>query len=307
MKNKQMIVALMAGSLSLATSLKAADPPDPAPAPAPPDQARPSQPGQSKEAPRRAEMAPEHQHPYLGYLGASHIVGREVRNDVGEYLGTVQDLIVNLDSDTARFAIIKYGGTLGIGGTRVAVPLKDLKWTADTKEFLMPATKEQIQSASPTPMGGWAFAANQDWASKVDRFYGDPGKFDVSELARPALSEPGDSREFVRDTAQPGPAIPEPAIGPENQPPQLPTADLGPKMLASTLADGDLLVKINQLIEQYAGPAAGGNVQAAVQKGVVTLTGKVSAATQKQDLETRIKGLDGVVTLIDDQLVATNE
>lgn len=307
MKNKHMMVALVAGSLTLGTSLKGAGPPDAPPAPPPPGQAQPPaqprppgqlQPDRNNQEPQRAEMAPEHSCA-SSCMSVTHIIGREVRNDVGEHLGTVQDLIVSLDSDAARFAVIKYGGTLGIGGTRVAVPLKDLKWSGDTKQFSMAASKEQIQSASSTPTGGWAFAANQDWAGKINRFYGDPGKTDLSQLARPGSNEPGDSREFVRDLAPP-----EPAIGPENQ---LPAADLGAMMPLSNSTDADILAKVNELIGQDAGPATGSDVQAAVDKGVVTLTGKVASALQKQLLEPRIKSLSGVVALNDDQLVATNE
>jgi sporulation protein YlmC with PRC-barrel domain len=292
---KQIIIVLLAGGFTLATGLKAAEPPDPVPASPPPGEAQP--PALDTQKPRRAELAREYSD--AGYMSATHILGREVRNDAGEHLGTVQDFIVNLDSDTARFAIIKSGGTLGIGGTRVAVPLKDLKWSADTKEFSLTATKEQIQSASAIPVGGWAFAVNQEWTSKVDRFYGDPGKFDLSELGRPALTEPDASREFVRDALQP-----QPAIGPQHQ---WPAADPEAKTLRSKVADGDLLAKVNQIIGQSANPAAGGHVQATVEKGVVTLKGRVADAAQKLNLETRIKGLNGVRSLIDDQLSASIE
>ena len=302
MKNKQMMAALLAGGLTLATGLKAAEPPNqapPAPESTPPSQPQPGQSGQMQfnpntQGPRKAASAHEQ-----SYLSAAYILGREVRNDMGERLGTVHDLIINLDSDSARFAIIKSGGTLGIGGTRVAVPLKDLQWTGDTKEFIMAATKEQILSASAVPTGAWAFAVNQDWAAKVDRFYGDPGKFDLSLSARPAMTESRDSREFVRDAAQPVPAV-----LPEDE---LPNPDMEPKTPPSTPSDGELLVQVDQIIGQYAGPATGSDVRPTVEKGVVTLKGKVATATQKSILESRIRGLNEVVRLIDDQLLATNE
>ena len=304
MKNKQMIVALLAGSLSLATNVKAADPPGAVPAPPPPGQAQPpaqpgppgqSQPGQNTQEHRRADAALD-----KSCLGATDVIGRPVRNDAGEHLGTVHDLIVNLDKDTARFAIIRCGGTLGIGATRVAIPLKDLKWSGEEKLFTVGATKEQIQSAPAVPTGGWAFAVNQEWTRKVDRFYGDPSKSDLSELSRPGSTEPAGSREFVRDILPP-----EPAIGPENKP--LAADPVNKLLLPAMVGDGELLAKVNQIIAQYASPATGGNVQAAVQQGVVSLSGKVPAATQKLDLETRIKALNGVVSLFDDQLVASNE
>jgi sporulation protein YlmC with PRC-barrel domain len=298
MKNKHMMVALLAGSLTLATSLKGGSPPDPAPPATPstqpePGQAGQLQPGRTTQEPRRPESAPEH-----SYLGATHIIGREVCNDVGERLGTVKDLIVSLDSDTARFAIIKYGGTLGFGATRVAVPLKDLKWSAEQKLFSMAASKEQLQSASPVPTGGWMSIAGQDWAGRVDRFYGDPEKGELSQAAPPSPATPDDSREFVRD---PAPPEPEPAIGLEHQ---LPSADTSARMPLSKPADAELLANVTKLVEQYAGPAAGGDVQATVDNGAVTLKGRIATAAQKEDLENRIKALSGVWMLIDDQLLA---
>ena len=46
-------------------------------------------------------------------LKASNIIGLPVRNDAGENLGKVQDLIVNLQTHSVEFAIVGYGGTLG--------------------------------------------------------------------------------------------------------------------------------------------------------------------------------------------------
>ena len=74
-----------------------------------------------------------------------------------------------------------------------------------------------------------------------------------------------------------------------------------------TPADRDLLLKVYQIIDQYAGPATGSDVQAAVQRGVVFLKGTVATATQKQVLESRITALSEVVKLIDDQLIAIND
>lgn len=304
MKNQYVIAALVTGGFALAMSIRAADPPQGPPTPAPSGQANSSQHGQCAQMPTQANMAPGH-----CYLSASYIIGREVRNDVGERLGAVKDLIVCLDSHTAPFAILKCGGTLGIGETRVAVPCKDLKWSADMKEFIMAATKDQIQSASPTPLGEWAFAAKEGWAGKVNRFYGNPGKLEVSQL-EPSMSEPGQSgdREFVRESAQPDPEVEQ-----EYQPPAS-GAQAG--MLSAEPADRELLARVTRLVEQDAGPAASVYVRVAgekgavgikVAKGVVTLSGSIATDAERQDLETRIRAFSGVMTLHDDQLIATKE
>jgi sporulation protein YlmC with PRC-barrel domain len=301
MKSKQIMAALLAGGLTLATSLKADHPPNAQLVQPPPGQARPPaqpcppalpQADRNTQKPRRAETLAEQ-----SYWSVTHIIGRQIRDAAGEYLGTVQDLIVNLDTHTAPVAIMKSRGTLGIGRTRVAVPLQDLKWSGDKRDFSLAATKEQMQSASPTPSGGWAFAANQDWAKKVDLFYGDPGKFELSQFVMPGTTELDDSREFVRDSAQPNLAIER-----EDQPA---TADGGSKLTPSTSADSLLQIQVNQIIGLYASPVTGSDVQAVVQGGVVTLKGRVAATFQKSAIESRIKDLSGVSALFDDQLSAT--
>jgi hypothetical protein len=297
MKTKSFTAALLACSLTLATSLRADDPTDPA-VQSPPGQPHPGQSAQSSKDQGRAESASS-----PAYLGATHVMGREVRNVMGEHLGVIQDVIIGLNSDTPPFAIIRSGGALGIGGMRVAVPLKDLRYSSDTKLFNLAVTKEQFISASPTPTGGWTSVADQDWAAKIDRFYGDPTKSDLSQSGRPSLSESDGSREFIRD-----PAPPNPATGPEAQPTTVPTpVDQVGTIPQRKPADGDLSAKVNVLIDHYAGLAAGGAVQSTVENGVVTLKGKVATAAQKQDLESQIKALSGVITVVDDQLSAPNE
>jgi hypothetical protein len=68
-------------------------------------------------------------------------------------------------------------------------------------------------------------------------------------------------------------------------------------------ADGVLLAKVIRLIEQH----ARGDIGATVENGLVTLKGTVANFSQKQELESRIKALSGVVGVNDDDLSATNE
>lgn len=286
MRNKPMLFALLAGGLALATGLKAgaqapssAQPPDPSQAPPGQNQAQQNIPGTQHSA-----MA---EHPCFS---TREIIGRQVRNDAGDRLGAVQDIILSLDRDAARFAVIEYGGTLGFGGTRVAVPLQDLKWSAENKEFSMATTREQFESASAVPAGGWAFVANQPWTRKIDRFYGDPGRLEVSEAS-------GEGREFLR--------FPAPS-GSVNAPQAQPSVGAGPSIHLPTPADADLLAKVNKTIQQCTGPG-GGAIRAAVQNGVVTLKGEVATGTQKTDLETRIASIDGVEQVVDNELVPTGQ
>jgi hypothetical protein len=284
MKNMYMILAMSAVGLNLGTDVKAGElgPMDP-----PPRQAQSRQPGLSMPGSARIEAVSEH-----SFLQVTHLIGREVQNDRRHHLGIVQDVILSLDPDSAPAAIVKYGGAFGIGGTRVAVPLKDLKWSDDAQTFTLATSRDQFQFAASTPTGGWVALAGQEWAARVDRFYGDPAEVDpAASMEAPPSSNL--TREYIRDAIQLGPTNASENLLLDTEP--------GAAMSRSQPADDDLVqLRVTKLIDLYV--YGGTNIQVSVQKGIVTLKGRMQDASQKDDIETRIKAVDGVSALIDDQL-----
>ena len=77
----------------------------------------------------------------LGYR-ATRLIGREVRNERGEEIGKIDDLIVGRDK--VLFAIIGVGGFLGIGEHLIAIPYNNLAVTSQ-RITLRGATKESVR------------------------------------------------------------------------------------------------------------------------------------------------------------------
>jgi hypothetical protein len=227
-------------------------------------------------------------------LRATTILGRTVENELGERLGVVEDIVINLGSDGARVAIVKFGGALGVGASHVAVPMRDLKWSEADKTFSLATSTGQFRASSSIPAGGWLVLADQNWARKVDYYFGDPGRADQDRFARSDSMGSQENREFIR-----APAEAKPSGESENGPGSAASSPL------SRATDGEVLLKVTKLIDLYIGSNAG--VEATVANGMVTLKGKVATSALKTDLETRIRAIDGVTTLSDEQLSATNE
>lgn len=75
---------------------------------------------------------------------ASELTGRDVKNSLGETIGSVDDLIV--DREKVLFAILQIGGFLGIGGFLVAIPYDSLEISADGSTIVLSAgSKEDLQ------------------------------------------------------------------------------------------------------------------------------------------------------------------
>jgi sporulation protein YlmC with PRC-barrel domain len=227
------------------------------------------------------------------YLQASRIVGHEVFNDQGERLGKVQDLIISLNSERVPVVILEYGGILGMDETHVAVPLRDLKCSGADKLLTLSATRDQLQAASTTATGGWAFVANEDWAKHIDHFYGQPTLAGMNRFERQPMRGMKADHEFVRERTEPNKGST--ALG---------TTDKTDPKANEALAkpdDAALMKQINKLIADALGKTTPDQVKVTVEQGVVTLKGNVADKVQKQNLETRIKALTGVQR-VDDQL-----
>jgi osmotically-inducible protein OsmY/sporulation protein YlmC with PRC-barrel domain len=212
---------------------------------------------------------------------ASAILGMPVRNDAGERLGKVQDVVINLGSDTAPFAIIEHGGAMGVAETKVAVPLRDLRFEGN--ELKLSASKEQFDAASASPAGGWSAVAGQAWLKDVDRFYGQPSLTGQAQFERQESAING-GREPVRTPAGPaGSSMQYPTTGPSGQ-----TVNT-----MSRPEDQQLAAQVNALVQQNAQNGSR-NIQVVIRNGVVTLRGRIPTEEQRDLLEKQIKALPGV-------------
>jgi len=252
--------------------------------------AGPPQAGQSSQNSKASDPAG----PAFGSsdLKASSIIGLAVRNETGVRLGKVQDLIVSMNSHSVPFAIVEYGGALGIGQTRVAVLLTALKWSSESKDMILTATKDEFESASTAPTGGWMAVAGEDWLKNVDRFYGQPSLTGQSRYERQETSGTVEGREMVRN-----PAERKAATDLLNQPPASSQDSTTP---TTGLTNDYVTSKVNALIRQNLGAGAR-DIRVTVKNGLVTLQGKIANEKQKQALENQIKALAGV-DRVEDQL-----
>ena len=76
---------------------------------------------------------------------ASKLIGAQVRNDQGERIGKIEDMIVSPDGKVTM-AVLEVGGFLGIGDRRVAIPLEQFSSLSAGKAVLPGATRSALKS-----------------------------------------------------------------------------------------------------------------------------------------------------------------
>jgi sporulation protein YlmC with PRC-barrel domain len=79
---------------------------------------------------------------------ASKLIHSEVRNDKGEKIGRIDDIIVAPDG-TLSMAVLDVGGFLGLGGHRVAIPVHELVFSQNAAKILLPGGSKDALKALP--------------------------------------------------------------------------------------------------------------------------------------------------------------
>ena len=107
-------------------------------------------------------------------LPAKKIQGASVVNTKGETLGSVDDVVVDLESGKVGYAALSVGGVLGIGDKLFAVPFEEFKITHDTNNnisFVLDVSKERLENAPGFDKAHWPDFASPQWKSQIDNYY----------------------------------------------------------------------------------------------------------------------------------------
>jgi sporulation protein YlmC with PRC-barrel domain len=107
---------------------------------------------------------------------ASEITGMAVKNTAGKDLGSVNDLVVDMDSGKLRYAALSYGGFIGLGDKLFAVPWDsfDCQYNqSDEKYHLVLAIDETtLRKAPGFDQDNWPNLADPKFGDDIEKHYG---------------------------------------------------------------------------------------------------------------------------------------
>ena len=80
--------------------------------------------------------------------------------------------MIDMGTGKIGYAVLSYGGFLGMGDRLFAVPWQALKLDTQNKRFTLNASKDQLMNAPGFDKDHWPAMADTSWASDVRKFYG---------------------------------------------------------------------------------------------------------------------------------------
>ena len=105
-------------------------------------------------------------------LPANTIIGDHVRNPEGEDLGRIEELMIDLGSGRIVYAVLSFGGILGIGDKLFAIPWNALRLDPDDNEIVLEVKRETLESAPGFDKEDWPAMADRAWGTEIHNHYG---------------------------------------------------------------------------------------------------------------------------------------
>ena len=105
-------------------------------------------------------------------MGAGTLMGNDVYNRQDEDLGDIKEIMLDVQTGRISYAVLSYGGLLGMGEKLFAVPWEALTLDTDNKRFTLNVPKDQLDSAPGFDKDSWPNMSDQTWAKDIHDYYG---------------------------------------------------------------------------------------------------------------------------------------
>lgn len=107
-------------------------------------------------------------------MGANTLLGNDVYNLDGEDLGDIKEFMIDMATGRVAYAVLSFGGVLGLGDKLFAVPWAALTLDTATKRFTLNTPKSVLKDAPGFDKSHWPSMSDRTWASSLHKFYGTP-------------------------------------------------------------------------------------------------------------------------------------
>ena len=102
-------------------------------------------------------------------LSSAELIGSDVYGPDNRSIGEIDDIIVSPENQPT-YALVSYGGFLGMGESQAAIPVASLRVSPDNY-FFVNMTADQLKSAPKLKRGTADWWTNDSWRTENDAFY----------------------------------------------------------------------------------------------------------------------------------------
>jgi hypothetical protein len=105
-------------------------------------------------------------------MGANTLIGDSVVNGQDEDLGDIKEIMIDTRAGQVAYAVLSFGGFLGIGEKLFAVPWQALHLDTVNKRFVLNVDKARLKNAPGFDTDAWPDMSDVRWSNEIHAFYG---------------------------------------------------------------------------------------------------------------------------------------
>jgi len=119
----------------------------------------------------------------------STFIGADVENPQGQNLGDIKDIVIDRASGRIAYAVVSFGGFLGMGEKLFAVPWGAFAQPrADKDKFVLDVDKDRLKNAPGFDQNNWPQMASREWVTSLYSYYNVPPYWTASAEASMATA-----------------------------------------------------------------------------------------------------------------------
>ena len=127
-------------------------------------------------------------------MGADTLIGDDVYNHSDEELGDIKEIMLDMRTGQIAYAVLSFGGILGMGDKLFAVPWERLTLDPVNKRFLLNVEKNQLKDAPGFDKNNWPDMGSDAWNQQMEAFYGSGTRYGSGAMAAGRMQSSSDLR-----------------------------------------------------------------------------------------------------------------
>ena len=100
------------------------------------------------------------------------VIGSSVVNTKNEDLGKIEDLVLDAGAGRIAYAVLSFGGFLGMGDKYFAIPWNAFRFDLTEKRAVLNVDKKLLESAPGFDKDNWPNMADSTWGTGIYKHYG---------------------------------------------------------------------------------------------------------------------------------------
>lgn len=105
-------------------------------------------------------------------MSASTLIGDRVMNAQGDQLGNLKEIMLDVDSGRVAYAVLDFGGFLGMGDKFFAVPWQAFSVDEANHRMILNVEKSTLEQAEGFDKNDWPDTSNPEWGRRIHKHYG---------------------------------------------------------------------------------------------------------------------------------------